>query len=177
MISAQLLKGYEVGDQSQAMYFSRYARAVLEPLPQGSVLLINNDQMQWTSTRYMQVCEDVRKDVTLLNMAMMTFQWWQSKKHLYPELVFPGDHYAPATLGSEILRERGGFTLLQFLDANQETTSGQLFLVGSPSHPEPALNTAYELVPVGLVRKAVPRATPISTLFWEQQSATAWTMV
>jgi hypothetical protein len=31
--------------QSEANYFSNYARAVLHPLPKGTLLLINNDQV------------------------------------------------------------------------------------------------------------------------------------
>lgn len=44
-MQAQLARGHAVGDQRGASHFSSYAKAVLGPLPPGSIFLINNDQM------------------------------------------------------------------------------------------------------------------------------------
>ncbi|CAM9178978.1 unnamed protein product, partial [Phaeothamnion confervicola] len=117
LVAAQLWRWYGVADQSGAGYFSAYARAALEPLPPRSVLLINNDQV-WTSTRYAQA--RVRSDVTLLNMSMMTFAWFKTKRRLYPHLMFPGLYYGnpqtPPTLSSAAAPAH--FTMLEFIDAN-----------------------------------------------------------
>ena len=43
-----------------------------------------------TSVRYAQVCEGYRADVTSLQLSMMTYAWFESKRHLYPHLTFPG---------------------------------------------------------------------------------------
>lgn len=50
LVTKQYTKWYAVSDQSQAFHFRNYAKAVLEPLPKKSILLINYDQ-QWTSVR------------------------------------------------------------------------------------------------------------------------------
>lgn len=45
LVVAQLAQGRTAGDQSGATHFSSYAKAMLGPLPLGSIFLINNDQM------------------------------------------------------------------------------------------------------------------------------------
>lgn len=40
-------------------YMERYAKAIMDPLPQGALLLTNYDH-QWTSIRYLHVCEGYR---------------------------------------------------------------------------------------------------------------------
>jgi hypothetical protein len=74
---------------SDGGFFRDYATALLSPLPQNALLFVNYDQ-QWTSIRYMQVCEKLRPDITAIQLSMATYPWFQSKRHLYPHLDFPG---------------------------------------------------------------------------------------
>lgn len=76
-------------DMRENTHFAAYAKAVLSPLPPGAVLLVNYDQ-QWTSVRYLQICEGYRTDVTAMQLSMMTYPWFQHKRALYPNLNFPG---------------------------------------------------------------------------------------
>lgn len=46
LVTCQYNKWIDITDQSQAMHFHNYARALLDPLPKNAVLLINYD-MQW----------------------------------------------------------------------------------------------------------------------------------
>ena len=67
--------GMKSNDQSDNIYFRNYAMSILKTLPTNSVLFTNYDQ-QWTSVRYLQECEAVRKDVTTINVSMMSSDWW-----------------------------------------------------------------------------------------------------
>lgn len=146
--ACQLNRSYPMSDQSQAFYFRDYARALLAPLPADSLLLINYD-MQWTSVRYMQKCEDLRPDVTVINLSMMTYQWFKSKRNLYPHLKFPGGWHSYEN--SPAVRTKAAFTLSQFVDANID--SHPIFLSGKLSFKDSVFERKYEHVPIGLVSR------------------------
>ncbi|KAJ0389469.1 hypothetical protein ATCC90586_012216 [Pythium insidiosum] len=111
MAVMQLTTWFSLCDQSEAWYIHNYAAALLDPLPPQAVLFVNFD-LQWTALRYLQRCEHRRRDVTILNLSMTTYRWFETKHSQYPDLVFPGPRLVP--YGSQ----SPGFTFAQFLDAN-----------------------------------------------------------
>lgn len=94
LVGFQIATWYELCDQSRAFFIRDYAHALLDPLPENAVLIVNFD-LQWTSLRYLQRCEHHRADVTVLNLSMMSFTWFATKHAHYPTLAFPGPRLVP----------------------------------------------------------------------------------
>lgn len=132
------------------LYFNKYAKALLEPLPQNSIVLINYD-MQWTAIRYLQQCEGHRPDVIAINLSMMTYEWFEVKIPLYSKyyIKFPGNYLSYT--GKKQVKT---FTLTDFIDANIGTYP--IFIGGKTSYPEAALEERYTLVPWGLLGRFIP---------------------
>ena len=146
-------QNYYMSDQSNNNYFRKYALSILETLPTNSLLIINYDQ-QWTSIRYLQECEGVRSDVTSINLSMMTFEWWQTKHELYETVSFPGTHY---TRGNTVPWANGGFTFLEFIDANTKQFGENIFIGGRLNFEDATYHETYREEPFGLVRKIQSR--------------------
>ena len=172
---ASYRQNYYMSDQSTNQFFRKYALAILEPLPENSLLLINYDQ-QWTSIRYLQECEGVRKDVTSINLSMMTFQWWESKRGLYQgKINFPGTHY---TKGNTLPWANGGFSFSEFIDANVDDLSSNIFIGGQPNWEDPVYSERYEEQPYGLVRQIQSRDRPLeSAESYRVESLLVWKSV
>jgi hypothetical protein len=168
LVHAQVASSYAASDQSENKVFGGYARAVLEPLPPKSLLLINYDQ-QWTSCRYFQVCEGAAPGVTILNLAMMTFNWWQHKRELYPAIKWPGTHY---TMEQTVAWQQGGFTFGELVEQNLKRFPGGIYLGGSLSYPgEKEWPTKFEFVPFGLLSRVLPHHSPQAQLDkWEPEA-------
>jgi len=94
----------------------------------------------------MQQCEGFRSDVTSINLSMMTYEWFQHKRHLYTRVEFPGLYHAAPM--SDNVRKRKAFTPKHFIDLNYGKQ--RVFLGGKLSFDDPELTKRYTLVPVGL---------------------------
>ena len=152
VVFLQLSLHYYSSNQSENVFFSNYASAIVNPLPRNAVLLVNYDQL-WTSLRYMHICEGLRSDVTLINMSMMSFRWFRHQIPLFPSLNFPGDFlYSQAGITRDKTPLRT-FTLSSLVTANID--SRPIFLVGKLSFPDSDFFALYELVPSGLAQKVV----------------------
>ena len=160
-----------ISDQSKNTYFRNYARGILDPLPKHSLLLINYDQ-QWTSIRYMQECEGFRKDVTSINLSMMSYPWWITKHSLYPNIKFPGNHYTKENTKSWL---EGGFTFTEILKAN-EHLSGKIFVGGQLSYEEAGYTANYIEEPFGMTRRFMKKSkrSAISAEEYRKQSLIIW---
>lgn len=176
LVATQYQRNLFVSNQAESYHFRDYARAILTPLPKDSVLIINYD-MQWTSVRYVTQCEGFRSDITAINLSMMTYEWFYHKRHLYPDLHFPGTFCgAPntvATVQGDVNHPgEFAFTFEQFVSANIQNRP--IFLGGEVSHPDPKLEAAYDFVPVGLVSRIVPKEHRPDGAAFQEMTEASW---
>lgn len=146
MAGLQISTWFPLCNQSQAYYISNYAHSLLDPLPQDALVLVNYD-LQWTSLRYIQRCEGYRPDVTIINLSMMTYAWFQSKHAQYPHLYFPGTHLVPAHSSSQ----SAGFSIKEFFDHNSPNV--KIYIGGKLNYPDADFFEAYTSTPLGLLTR------------------------
>jgi len=174
VVVLQVAAGSRAGDQSSNEYFRSYATSILEALPPKSLLLINYDQ-QWTSCRYFQVCEGVGSQVTLINLSMMTFKWWNTKQHLYPKIKWPGTHYVPE---QSVAWKEGGFTADEFLEANLPRFKGGIYIGGQLSYStDQFVHNKFDFIPYGMVSKVARRDKPQNFAGWKKATGPVWNAV
>lgn len=148
-----------VSDQSDQRYFQQYAQAVLSPMPADSIFMINYDQ-QWTSVRYMQVCEGFQSHIVSMHLSLMTYPWFYHKRALYTErnnMTFPGTYLTTTTNtvhAQRRIEEDGAFTMFQFLHAN--VPDHRVYIGGKFTHGDAEVMKHYELLPVGLISQILP---------------------
>eukprot|EP00500_Bicosoecida_sp_ms1_P007814 CAMPEP_0203820576 /NCGR_PEP_ID=MMETSP0115-20131106/40358_1 /ASSEMBLY_ACC=CAM_ASM_000227 /TAXON_ID=33651 /ORGANISM="Bicosoecid sp, Strain ms1" /LENGTH=772 /DNA_ID=CAMNT_0050729589 /DNA_START=252 /DNA_END=2566 /DNA_ORIENTATION=+ len=116
LVAMQTAISFRISDQSENDYMGRYAKAMIDPLPENAVFVSAYD-MQWSSGRYMQDCEGLRPDVTLLNNAVLSFDWFAAQAHLYKNVTFPKGQFL-AKEGTADYINKNAFSFEEFLDAN-----------------------------------------------------------
>jgi hypothetical protein len=114
ILGQHAIANWGVVDNSRNTFIRDYGMALLDSLPPNATLITAYD-FQWTSVRYLTVCEGVRPDVDVLNGPMMTFDWFHAKRHMLHRVSFSGTHLARANSQSH---RQGGFTIGDMLYLN-----------------------------------------------------------
>ncbi len=142
---------------------ARYGRAILEPLLPGTILLTRGDLVT-NVTRYLQVGEDVRTDVVILDQELLTKPWYVARAaREHPDVAFPGAVYDPA--------DPHGFVMRGFLDAN--LAAHPIAVYPEWKDGDASVAGAYELWPVGLASRVAPTAIAPALETWRQDSVVA----
>ena len=117
----------------------------------------------------MQECEGVRKDITSINLSMMSYEWWSKKHELYPNIQFPGSHYS---------YQKGGFNFAQLLDANH-AFGGKAFIGGNLVHQDDSYKRRYEEIPHGIVRRIIRKGSDkdTTTESFRKESSKIWQVI
>uniref|UniRef100_A0A7S2RZI0 DUF2723 domain-containing protein n=1 Tax=Mucochytrium quahogii TaxID=96639 RepID=A0A7S2RZI0_9STRA len=165
IISFQFRTNYELSDQSTNRYLEKYARAIVSDIPSKSLLIVGYDQ-QWTSLRYLQQCEGFRKDITIVNGPMMTYQWLSNYQKVYNSdytkcMTLPDGYWLHSR--SSYYSEKKGFSTKDFLDANYDSCSGGIYWTGKlPYAKDTSYDMTYTGVNIGILAAFYKKPTPSS---------------
>ena len=148
VVFARVASNYEAADESENSTFSRFGRETLRPLPRDAKLLVKGDVIT-NSARYVQRCEGYRRDVQMVDMAMLTYEWFVPTQGAnFPGFAFPGARYHPY--------EPGGFSMRELLDANfRADPDAPVFLAGGWHEHDPSHEGHYDLEPWGVADRVV----------------------
>ena len=138
---ALLRSRYSLMDRSKSGWIMHsYGEAILEALPQNSLLLSHTD-LDWNPTRYLRECEGKRKDfyaenrpdVTHLNFQMIAYPWFKHQQApLYPNTVFPRVDFRG--ISTDRFSEGNAVLVVNMLVGNGASTFGAASLADSDKH-------------------------------------------
>lgn len=158
-----ILLNFTRANRRGAVEFSDYGAAWLDPLPANAVLLARGDLIVNTLT-YRQVCTGFRRDVLVLDLERMTYEWQTAAmKKRHPELVLPGSRYHPTRSGC--------YNLESLIAANPRL--GPWFAAGDLTPAETAGLAGWSIRPHGMGWKLCPPGEAFDFNTWWEESAKA----
>lgn len=94
------------------------------------------------SMRYLQMCEGYRPDLSIVDMEMLTYDWFlRHHRSQFPQVVFPGAFYH--------LGGNGTFSMKDFLDVNFDHVP--IFVCVEWKQGDDSMIGSYDLVPLGIL--------------------------
>ena len=148
LLAARVSMNYSSMNERGNNMFEDFGREMLRPLPRNARLIVRGDLIT-NSARFVQRCLHYRRDVQMVDMAMMTYKWFVPVQGAnFPSFTWPGTHYHPY--------ETNGFSMKGLLDANfAADPNSPIFIAGGWHDEDFSQNGAYETRPYGIVDEIV----------------------
>eukprot|EP00049_Salpingoeca_infusionum_P014467 m.270759 g.270759 ORF g.270759 m.270759 type:complete len:185 (+) comp15682_c0_seq20:66-620(+) len=129
---------------------------------QDAILLTLGD-LPGNSARYLHHCEGVRSDLRIIDLEMMTFDWYVPMlKDKFPGVKFPGDRYS---------LEQGGFAMKQFFDENYDNFP--IFVFQHVNPQDTTWQADYDVWHYGLTHKVVRKDYVLNVQEWFNNATAA----
>jgi len=126
--------------------FYAHGQTILKSFPLNSFVFLNGD-INNNAIKYPQQCEGVRRDVRLISLQLITWDWWVDMQAAhYPNVTFPGTKYHP--------RVPGAFSFKQLLDVNIKKFS--IFICGPYKDYDDSWKGHYHDVAFGHCNRILP---------------------
>ncbi|KAJ8341621.1 hypothetical protein SKAU_G00339120 [Synaphobranchus kaupii] len=149
-------------DQSHNDVVERFARGVLDSIPQDSIVLTRGD-LPGNTLRYLHYCQGLRPDVSLVDQEMMTYSWYVAKLGQHHGRVhFPGLWWDPVQSS-----EKNTFGLEQFLAQNSQRAV--FACIGLPEG-DPGWQRSFSRWPWGVCDQLVPAQTRFQPEEWGRRT-------
>lgn len=145
----QLGLHYDDQDQHENTVVVDYGRSILESMP-SDALLVSLGDLDTNSMRYLQLCEQVRPDVRVIDRAMLHYSW--ARRIIaanYPDVTLPSGPFSRRDDGDP---RTAGLTELIDLNANRPA----IFMSRLNADEDRAWQQRYRSWPYGAVEWIVP---------------------
>nr|XP_033807984.1 transmembrane protein 260 isoform X2 [Geotrypetes seraphini] len=160
---------YSVCDQSSNYVVDKFGRNILSSMSADAIMLLRGD-LPGNAVRYLQYCEGLRPDLSLLDQAMMTYEWYLPKiaKH-FPGINFPANRWHPV---EGILADgTRTYNLHHFLKINKHK---ETFVCIGIDDDDPSWRKSYSLWPWGVCDKLVHFNNVFDTEKWINLTSTIY---
>jgi hypothetical protein len=119
--ASQIILNYNSCNHSSNDSFAQQGLSMLYSFPKNSIVLLNGD-LNNNMVKYFQSCENIRRDLSLLSLQLMSWDWFVPQQSVnYPQVIFPGNRYHISFPKS--------FNIKTFLDMNY-AKNRNIFLCG-----------------------------------------------
>lgn len=147
-VTLQISLHYSSENQSKTFAFRKFGEAVLNSLPQDS-LLIGKGDYNTNVILYLQATNQIRTDVAYVDSELFRAQWARARtQKRYPTVAFPD---VAVHEKQKLLDEYPWAKLIEM-----NLTKRPVFLAFHKSFGNSDVEKAYKLVPYGLVYRVVP---------------------